>query len=427
LLAHEGMRPLRWDLSAPQILRLLVLPMDMKGLLLQGGHPSSRLLYTDVLPHLLLPIAGLAGTALLVRRPGPAPIGTRPGKTDMLPLYGISLAVLLLFLLLVIKALPAPLLGISSWRQLYFVRVGFCLAALPLLSRWNRFPAPSHPRIWAVLLVLAGCLSGLWWGRPLRQQVPRPQGPEMEEVRALWNWLRLNHDDRWGRVYLQDTFMADPQENALAETHILALTSEETGVRQLGAFYGVMPFPTAGWANDLLFTGSRETAERKRSLRTAFSMTNCTHLVLSSPREMAALDDGVFLRRIWRGGRFAVYEVPGAAPEWAQPLTDGLQVRTTAYAPGRIEIDYDARGPGASFLLKEAYHPFWKVEGAPAVTLSRTAAGLIQAARLPSGRHRLLLRWKPPAAPWWLAGIGCLGLFAWSLRPRFHRTRSLGS
>jgi hypothetical protein len=439
VLARKSMHLFHWDLPFRELFTVFLLPMDVKDALMKTGGVSPQLLFTDAIPLILPILAGLAGLGLALRRSpaapdrGPAPPDRRPAARDGLPPSGAGrpadatdlartgggLALLLLVLLLIAPLIKPAILGLSSWRQLYFVRAGMALASLPLLTRirFTRPGAGTAPR--ALALGLAAAALGLWWGLPLRDAVPPARGQEMREVRALWGWLKENRKPDWGRVYLQDTFMAGPPDSRLASSHILALTAYETGVRQVGAYYGVVPYPTAGWTNSLLYSGQGDDAARLQYLLGGMEATNSTHLVLCEPELIETYSRSPLLRPrfrpLFRAGRFAVLERSGATSAWAEPMSGGTQVRTPSYSAGQIGIETESANPGGAVMVRESYHPFWRVEGSPGVECRPMKSGLIQLAGLPAGTAKIRLSWRVPRLPWVVSGVGWLGILVWFL------------
>lgn len=412
LLAREVLVPAGFHLDAGQLVRALFLPVDVRHLF-TGGVASGRLFFTDALPLIVLLVAGTAGIAMGFRRLRASGNANEDRAPDRLPIYGASLGIVILVLLfLVVRSTDLPILGQTSWRQLYFVRVGMALAALPLLFRIP-LPRLRLGRGWAVGLAVVGIVAAVWWGTPLRDEVADPRGREMAEVRALWEWLRANRSPSWGRVYLQDTFRLRWNESRLIDSHVLARTSHQAGVRQLGAYYKAIPLPTSRWTGSdrgQLFERDVRTADDLRNLRAQLQLTNCTHLVLSDPAQADALASVEGFRELHRAGRYAVFEVAGATSRWCHPLTAELRTRTIEYEAGDIRIAIRANDPGGALLVKQSFHPFWKAEGTGTATLGAHVSGLLVVAGLGVGQSALRLRWTPPRYPSWISLVGSVAL-----------------
>jgi hypothetical protein len=357
----------------------------------------------ESIPMFALTLLGLGSIAFFRRR------------ADDVPLHGFALA----GALFVLVALVAPLtevtfLGPNSWRLLYFVRIGLALAAVPLLvemsARLHRRAAAKSAGAAgiAVLLVLVALWS-LWCGRPLRAEVPPSNGREMAEVRSLWSWLRVNRSDDWGRVYIQDTFQTPPRDASLARSHILALTASETGVRQLGATYTVVPYATAAWTSSelgRLFWMTMGNPEEFRRLLAFMRASNSTHLVTADPEMRSRLLMTPAFEELWRSERFAVLRLNGIAPTWVEPMARGMTVDVERFEPGSVALSYVAAERGDAFFLKSSYHPFWRASPAGVVTLSEESSGLMRVEALAPGSGRLELLYRVPAWPRWLSLLG---------------------
>ena len=117
----------------------LFLPMRMPDLMTDSLSYAGDLFFLEAVPPVVLVVLGILGLRVYRRRESPS----------RLPLYGFLLAIVLIVLLLIVGILtgfgyPVTWLGHVSWRLLYFVRIGFVLSALPLLTEYG-------PRLGALL------------------------------------------------------------------------------------------------------------------------------------------------------------------------------------------------------------------------------------------------------------------------------------
>jgi hypothetical protein len=260
-----------------------------------------------------------------------------------------------------------------------------------------------------------GAASAFWWGAPLRAEAPPQDGPEMAEVRSLWTWLKEHQSEIRGRVYLEDTFLAEPMNARLSGSHVLALTAHETGVRQLGAYYRLMPYATSLWTKSdqgTLFGRRPASAADVELVTRRMLLTHCTHLVLAEPRLASLFASRPGFRARFRTARFSVWELTGPPSDWAIPASDGVQVQTESYRSGEIELRTEVTGPSASVMVAESYHPFWKLSGGRGAELKPTKAGLISVETLPAGGGRMLLRYSAPRFPLWITIGGWLAIAA---------------
>jgi len=407
------------------VLARLLLPTDAMDLLTGTLAVSSDLVYVDALPMVLLCVGGVIGTTIWFH-------DGRAGKErDRLTGLGMGLALVMLLLTTVIAPVFKPtFLGHVSWRLLYFVRVGLVLACLPAvagLEAWVRSRV-SWTAARGGKVIVAGCatvavVAGFWWQRPLARLVPVTDGSEMAEVVALWDWLHENRDESWGRVYLQDTFFTPPRDRALVHSHILSLTARETGVRQLGAYYGAVPVPTRRWTlaefGALFGAGLRSQAEFTQLVR-RMRLSNTTHLVVANPVLVERLLATGGFTQDFRRGRFSVLRLENRGSRWIEPSTAELQVADVGYETGRIVLRTRAVEPGGAVLIKTAFHPYWRVQNGSRARVAPSADGLLMLVEIEPGLHSIALEYRPPRLPKLLAAAGWL-VIVLGLSPR--RTR----
>jgi hypothetical protein len=401
------------NLPVKQVLARLFVPTHVFDLLDERLPALESSLIPYAIPMVALVGLGLLGTVHLRRR------------KDDAPLSGVILAASLLILLIVVAPeFDVKFLGPGSWRMLYFVRIGLAVASLPFFA-W----AASRAR-WRVKRPLAvgisalAVIAGLWWGIPLASEVPARAGEEMAEVRELWRWMRDNKNDEWGRVYLQDTFDLLRDKIKLDQSHVLALTARETGVRQLGPTYGVAPYRTVSWTPSEFRTLYRKTylnEENLKYLRTAMWLSNTTHLVVSDPATAKRLLDSTQFEVLHLSGRFRVMRPLQTEPGWAAVLTGGGSVEVPVFEPGRIVIDVRDDYKGGDLLIKTSYHPNWRIEGFTGARLEADDSGLVRVIGLEPGPQRLVLEYGSSTRPRWLSLIGWLGILGLCFLPRINR------
>jgi len=380
------------NLAGAMVMARLAVPTHALDLV--QGHTAgiSPGLIAGALPMLALLTAGVAGIAFLGRR------------RDDAPLYGaLTAAVLLTLLVFVTGEFDVKLLGPGSWRMLYFVRLGLALAAIPYLARvstWPvfrvRFPVWMLPLPVAVALMIA-----FQAGAPLRAAVPDPAGNEMDEVRALWKWLEENRQEDWGRVYVQDTFEKPRAGVELSQSHVLALTARETGVRQLGATYGVVPYLTARWTPSefgTLFRGTvRDTGDVVRVVDW-MRLANATHVVTSDTSTARTLAVSGQFEDLFAVGRFNVLRAAAIGSEWVAAEGPGVETLWARFETGRYAMRLRGDGSG-SVLVRSSYHPFWRFAGPDRIGVNVEDTGLMRLVDLPPGETEVTMTFLPPAWP----------------------------
>lgn len=443
------------NLGASRILARLLVPTDVLHLIFVGLPVPSLGLLLQALP--MLALAAMFLPSLLFLR----------DRRDDAPLYGALLAAVFLVLLVwIVPSFDLKILGPVSWRLLYFVRIGMALSAIPLLARLSSRRVGSAPReetarredpgrrglstrsgsasrlgrTAAALLGLAGIVLGAIWGAPLRAAVPALHGREMAEVRELWDWLAAHRSRDWGRVYLQDTFMVRPGQARLANSHVLALTARETGVLQLGAAYGIVPYPTRWTLSEFgtLYGRMPVDEARLREIVSSMHRTNATHLVTSDPDMARVLSGTPAFQLLHRVGRFSVLRLAGSESEWVsaepagaprhgQPAGSGsgptsnappAGVEAASFEVGKVKVRFTEGGPPGDLLVKVSFHPFWRLEGSANGTLGEDPDGLIRVSRLELRDREITLTYDPPRWPARLSFTAWIGILALGLAAR---------
>ena len=402
-------------------LGVLFLPVNLLEFFNGGGiFDDLQLGYTDALPIWMLWGLGIGG-ALATRRLRARPVPTPSARP--LALWGAAFASVLLALLLVgVPTLPFAVLGPVPWRMTFPIRLGLALAAIPLFVALEAsIRTLGTPRRRTVSLALALLLSSsVWFGRPLAVRVPPATGSEMAEVEALWDWMRDARDAGWARVALQGTFSNAPLDAALVRSHVLSLTMQRTGVASVvGTYYGVAPYPTTVWTRSergTLFGVVLTEPDAPRRVAGMMHATATSHLVLSDPAVFARFTESGAFRPLIRIGRFGALQVLGPPPAWVVPFGPGALADVEELRPGAIGLRVQSDAQGGRLLIREAYHPFWRVtwsgEG-PAPTLAPDpTSGLMVLGPLAPGDHSVALAYAPPR---WPRTLSLLGWLLWLL------------
>jgi hypothetical protein len=414
VLAKETTTFAPQNLSPPMALARLFLPTDVVELVTGEAPDFSVRIVLEALPMWLLLVLGVWGAVVWKRRRNEA------------ALYGAWIALIMLVLIVfVAPATNARIFGPVSWRLLFFVRIGAALAAIPILAAAEERLAFLSRRAVAPAAAVVGVALCLWWGAPLRAETPPAKSEEMAEVRQLWDWLSKNKSVAWGRVYIQDTFMTPPLSSDLCGSHILALTARETGIQQLGPYYGVVPYKTKTWTMGqvgLVYGLRVAAADHLQELRSRMAMTNATHLIAADPTLAVQLQRSGSFVLLARIGRFAVFVLRGAVSSWASPFGGEGEASAAVdeYRTGRAVLRVSAKSADAALLVKTSYHPFWHVAGFDRARLTEHSTGLIRVGGLSPGERRLELAYRAPTWPVWVSAAGWLALLLLSFpRKRF--------
>ncbi len=320
-------------------------------------------------------------------------------RRDELPLYGLILTIAIIVMIVFIAgAWDVKWFGPFSWRLLSFAFAGMALAAFPgavSLERAGRSRAIITAAI--VLAVIQAAAVGI----SLRGVGPPRESAAMEPVRQLWRWLRENHTDRWGRVYLQDTFRLRRSQSGLSQSHVLALTSAETGVMQLGPSYGLPGQKSAMWTPSEFRTlfrrvvrGPEEIDYIKRLLWTA----NCTHLVTSDPHTSQVIYHQSGFETLFAADPFYVFAV-GRPSQWLFADPPGRPAQLTSFETGRMVLSLRRAEQPTDVMIKVAYHPFWRIQSDIGGSLKQDDLGMLMLESVGAAGGTVRLEFAPPKWP----------------------------
>ncbi len=417
ILSHAWLSLDTQNLRPLDVLRALALPVDLLELTRVPPNPAvmHRFAVPEAIPSVLLIVLGLSGVAI------------RPAAAHRASKYGLILALAIALLLTtVVPFFDSALLGPISWRMLYFCRLGFALAAIPwLVPSGESIARGPTVRIAGFALPVLIVASGFYWAQFLNADVPAPDGPAMRAVDRLWACLKPPIQDPLERCYVQDTFQAPGTMDALKTSHVLALTSRSVGGRQVGAYYGVVPFPVARWTRGeygFLFHRAVTNADGIQAVRSDLRRSHCRTLVLVEPRLNALFQNEGDFARVYEDGVFGVYRWTGADPGFCEVLHGDVDCAAAADRPGRIRLTLHVRTAGAAILIKEAFHPFWRIDGARAAQLGQTDDGLMRLDGLTPGSYDLTLAYRPPRFPTVITGIGWLLIVGMAFRAGLRRS-----
>ena len=403
----QNLPPLRllWALAAPADLQNLTgaAAIDWKEILAPGTLSIWALLVLGIAGGLRSAAAGTTRSARL----------------------GLAFALAVLFVLLLLPMLPSGLAriwGPVSWRMLYGVRLGLAWSAVAALRAGGEPAAPVHAGKAAAIACLLLAWGG-WIAAPLREAVQDPGGMAKREIRALWTAIRASTDpnDR-GRIYMQDTYRNPDLPTGLARnSHVLAYTAAETGVRQLGAYYGMAPVETAQWTSGefgRLCGVAVDDPEAIAKVMERLRRGNCTRLAVVSHdwAEKLARQPGCILE--CRSDGFALFRIEGSG-DGVEAVAGSVQATAQFPNPGEIRIETVSPDAGGGIRISQAWHPDWTMEACGEARLEPDDTGLMCVANLPAGENVICLRYSPPSPPTWLSWGGWLGLVlagAWNRR-----------
>ena len=383
------------NLHPRQLMMRLLAPTDIIGGI------QTDLYLIDALPLIALVALGVIG----MRRTSRWPNATS--------LYGALLALGLGVILFgVLPATHSALFGPNSWRFLFILRIGLALAALPVFLGLSPYGFAQRRRTFAAVGGVM-LIASVGLGSPLRSQVGEPEGPAWDNLQELWTWLR-SHDDTSGRVFVQSTLMTEPRDHPFVRSHVLALTSHESGVRQVGAYYGIVPYKTrivtGAEFGQVLGLSTRRKLDHVE-LDRRLELTNTTRLVMVDPDATETLVEAKVADVIMRVGRYTVLRVNAASTGWISG--DDARVQVKEWSPGHVVFDLTSATFPTTVVVKQSYHPGWTVS--PGATLSESPDGLLELSLEHQPQSNITLTWKPYRAQVWMTASGWIVLLLWFL------------
>jgi hypothetical protein len=392
------------SISPLGLLLRLITPTSLETLLTGPVAQSAQsdLLFTDCLG----PVGLILLAALAVAR-------FRQRPLQPVQWTGLGLAVVVVALLLLASQRPIFIFGPVTWRFLSFAQLGLAMTADVGLAGERLVEGRQRRRVPAMASALF-VLSCLWWNRPLALDAHPDDARDLADLRATWTWLKTEGSPQWSRIYVQDTYEGDST-MGLGMGHVTTLTKSMTGIRQLGAYYGVHPFKVGRFTLSEKHSLFGATPPTDDIFVHSMALTASDALLLAHPMYREWMAHQPDFAEVFQQGRFSVWarRRPSGSP-WALPVSNAVRVVSTAYDQREVSVTVDASAPEQSVVLALSYHPWWVVQ-TPGVRLveQRTGLGLLQG--IPQGRSTIRVTWQPSRV-WWLltlAGV-CLLTLMWA-------------
>jgi hypothetical protein len=230
----------------------------------------------------------------------------------------------------------------------------------------------------------------------------------VRQVESLWTWLAANARKDWGRIYLEDAFGWQWNKGGLAQSHLLVLTRHHVGLPQLGAYYGVVPYKlrwTLSEFNSLFSTRD----PGKEWVLEAMGKTN-VGAVVTSNSDMAQLLEGTgAFDMLYRTFDYTVFRLRNAEDRIVSELAPSNHVSDVEARVGDVRLKLRSEFSRSRILVKVAWHPFWRMEGATGAWLRESPEGFLVVDDLPEGESTLHLWYEPSIVPGAITRVG------WSL------------
>lgn len=400
--SNEAATPIQF-FHPTHLLARLFLPADPIYLLNDRLEEGIRgtLHFTECVPVLLL--IGLGVWAAVSRRVERTPLGRT----------GFLLALSLLGILLAQEQFPMRFLGPVSWRLVDWIRLGLALSAMDALVSLERRLGGAAARRLGTALAPVGIALGFWWRVPLVHDVGPDPKAALGDIRPLWNWLREHKKPEWGRVYLQDTFGWDWSDGGLPQTHALVLTAHETGVRQLGTYYGIVPYGLRWTLSEFnsLYTTQEPSEEW---VNEAMEKTNAGILVTSSWDVADRVLGWDSFTRLFQAGVFSVFRRNGATDHPIAELSPANHLANVDFRTGDVRFELTTEYDRSRVLLRTLWHPWWRISGPPGAWLRESPEGFLAIDDIPKGTHRFRVWYEPNRLPSRLSAVGWAALSLWA-------------
>ncbi|MBN8615040.1 MAG: hypothetical protein J0L92_30870 [Deltaproteobacteria bacterium] len=309
--------------------------------------------------------------------------------------------------------------GPIPWRIMVVTRSLLLFVALASLPRLRL----EGPRVLAATAIV-GALC-LWWGaergRVLAIEAGSSEDPTYHEVHGVFREVARLSPEIHGRVYVQNTHgIAAPP---LGSGHPLALLPARAGVRAVGSYYSLVPFPTDMWLTSFVgpVVGQNVSDLSRSVIDERLDDLGAEVVVLVDPTAANVM-------RRWSGytllgtvGRFSILRRP--RPGLARSDDAHAQITRAELGDGRFELEVHGTDREHDVMLAIAYAQRWALESAPeGAYLARRRNGLMRL-HLPPGDHHVVVGYHAPRWPLavsiggWIA-IALWALFAW--RSRVH-------
>lgn len=361
-----------------------------------GQVTSDPIFYMDIFLQVFVLLAVVAGISKMVR------------SRDAAPRYGAALGLMIVGLMFAQAVIPVPFLGPQAERLLYVAKLGFAIAAIPGFQLLAQKLSGS-----VVYRIMVGALllAHVWMFNRLEEhQITKLRSSDIVDLERTWAWLSERKHPGWGRLYIQNTSGV----RDLSSSHILTRTAEVTGVEQIGNFYGHTPYDRPEYWDPMIPTDP-QTVDRVLAV---MDRANATHLLLVDPAlsDLFARDNR--LKMLVQHGRYIIFERVGKGSQWSDVVEGAGEVATMRVAPGRIRLNIE--GSVAKIVVKESFHPFWRVAPPNAATLESGPAGAMIAS-LPrqQSASTIELLYAPPVLPFWLSVAGWLMILGLLIKSAF--------
>jgi len=184
------------------------------------------------------------------------------------------------------------------------------------------------------------------------------------DVNNLWQWLAQNIHKDDERVYFEDTYGKLHWNNSsnpeAFRTHLLALTSVNTDVRQIGGWCGFSSNFGRTYEQGTIFGKSIHAASfTDQFILSRMELLNCRYIVVYSDIVVERLRRVPSLEEKRRFGVFYIFKYHGMNPRWAYNTVTGEKAEYVRHSSSHFEVIADGKKDERVFISM-AYHPnYW--------------------------------------------------------------------
>ncbi len=342
-------------------------------------------------------------------------------------LLATSVGTMLLVLLVVSRVATMEhreVFGPIPWRIMVVVRALLLFPAVDLFAQLRLEPKRA---LAATLAVGALCLGWAYQRSHLLQlTIPPRAHVGYAEIDAVYREVAALAPSLEGRVYVQNTQGTAPP--PLNNGHPLALLPSRAGVRAVGSYYSLVPFPTDRWLTNFAgpLVGERVSDATRAIIDRRLNDLGAELVVLTEPRAAEVMRRWTpSYRELARIGSFTILRRPN--PGMIRTASPGARLSNFVYDDGRIEFDVARAREPVTVELAVSYASGWRLEPPLADASPRPRDNGLMSLPLPPGDRHVALVYRAPRWPLALSVAGWLAILGGALAARRRRSAARGA
>ncbi len=312
------------------------------------------------------------------------------------------------------------LFGPIPWRIMVVTRSLLLFVALASLPRLRLEGARA-----LVATAVVGLLCLSWAserGRVLAIEAASSDDPTYHEVHGVFREVARLSPQIHGRVYVQNTHgIAGPP---LGSGHPLALLPARSGVRAVGSYYSLVPFPTDMWLTSFVgpMVGQNPSDLTRPLVEERLDDLGAEVVVLVDPTVANTVRHWPGYSMLGTVGRFTILRRP--RPGLARSDDANCDITRAELGDGRFDLDVSGSRREHDVMIAIAYAQRWELESAPpGAYLARRRNGLMRV-HLPAGDHHVVLAYRAPRWPLAVTIVGWIAIASWAFVTRRRIVRA---